>query len=108
MTPEALRFNVSFILSTLALFGTIITSVSFFLRLRWESDKHTEDIKRQAVDINNLGKKLDVMRDSYALELKQVLAKIDIIDKSLIEVLSTMRHIQETVGDLRKRVFKEV
>jgi uncharacterized DUF497 family protein len=96
-----IELNLSLIIAVFSIFGTIITAILFFGKLRWDTHKQAEDIKKNSIDINNLGSKFNDMQQHQAAETKVILAKIDALDKNIISMSVTLSYLKEAVERLK-------
>lgn len=101
----SLEINLALVIAICSIAGTIITAITFFNKLRWDSQLQSESIKKLLIDVNNLGAKVANVQQSSDDELKQVLNRIDIMDKSFIRMSSDLQHLQETLKDLKEHVM---
>lgn len=101
------EINLSLIIAGLSIVGTIITAILFFGKLRWDNQKHSEEIKQHCKDLNNMGQKLDRLKDLQNKELKDIIQRIDELDKSLIKVVATLEHVVLAVNEIKEKVYND-
>ena len=99
MTVE---INLALIIACFSIFSTIVTAVWFFGKMKWDNVHLHDELHKQEIDINNLGTKVDALREEHQVEIKQVFNKIDALDKSVIEMYTSMKYVQETVREIKE------
>jgi len=99
-----MHFDISVILSLCSLIGVIITIVSFFNRLKWDNAKHTNDLEKQAKDINNLGAKVERIRDQFTEEQRVFIEKITVIEKQVLEMQISLEHVRTVLSKIEEKL----
>ena len=99
-----MSIDLSTIIALGSVVGTIVTAVSFFNRLKWDNQRHDEEIKKQIIDINRLGEKVNSIKDTIIDEQRNTAVKIDTLDKTMIEVFTTLKHVQATITEIKEKL----
>jgi len=109
--------GLSLLISVITLLGLGITVVAFFLKLKWDSTKHDQEIEKLQKDLDNLGAKVDKKYDDVLQkmteqkilnsdEIRHMLIKVDAMDKAIVLLTADMKHVSETVKELKDKLFK--
>ena len=109
--------NLSLILAIVSLMGTIISSVLFIMRLKWDMGQQEKEILTLKKDVTQLGSKVDKEIDhigtllekeeaEHTIELQKVSNRIDVLEKSVNKVQIQLEYITETLKELREKLFK--
>ena len=109
--------NIAFIMSLLALLSSLVSSIVFIMRLRWDIGRQQEEINQGKLDINALGAKVDksieILTEKIAEqrvmdtnELRHMVIRVDAMDKAIIGLSLKMEFISDTVKALKETLCK--
>jgi septal ring factor EnvC (AmiA/AmiB activator) len=99
-----IEINVSLIIAICSIFGTLITAITFFNKLRWDNAKQDEELSKHLKEIEKLKQKLDGSKESQQIETKQILLRIDAVEKSMVEISTTLNYVQDTVREIKEKL----
>jgi len=109
--------GLSLLISVITILGLIVTVVTFFMKLKWDSNQHEKDLDLLKIDVDKIGAKVDRKYDELVQkmteqkilnsdEIRHMLVKVDAMDKAIIILTSDMKYITETVKELKDKLFK--
>ena len=98
------NLDISTIIAILSIIGTAITAVLFFGKLKWENAHHADEIKDIKKDVNNLGSKCNAIKDLLVSEQRELMLKIEALDKIMIEMSTTLKFVQSTIVDIKDKM----
>ena len=99
-----LTLNLSVILAVLSIIGTVVTAITFFNKVKWDTQKHTRDIDKLNTDMRALSVKLSEVKDTQRAEQLQLIAKIDGVDKSTVKISTTLEHMQKAIDEIKEKM----
>ena len=101
-----IELNLSLIIAMISIMGTIMSTVIFIMKLRWETSQQEKEITQLKLDINAVGKKIADQSLHDNADMKILLVRIDILDKAIIELQARMGFIKDTMQELKEKLFK--
>lgn len=81
-----------------------LLSLGPLVAIIWRGAKLVAQVEENVNDINNLGKKVNQIADIQHNEQKQLAQKMDMIDRSVVEISTTMRHINDTLIEMKRDI----
>lgn len=96
--------HLALTIALVSLVATGITVVTFFMRLKWDSEQHDIKLKECKEDIDAIGIKLNAMQQTSDSEARVMLAKIDSIDKAVVCQGVALKYIEETVREIKEAI----
>jgi septal ring factor EnvC (AmiA/AmiB activator) len=83
------------------LIQTIVFATPVLL-LMYKQGRKDQIIDEVVKDVNGMGKKIAEIRDSQTGALSELKTKIDNMDRTLIEAVTTIKHLSKSIEDLKK------
>ena len=99
-----MHLDVSLIVALIAILSTIVTGIMFFGKLKWDNAQHRREIDECKEDIDSISKKITDIQEDLRDEMQQVLAKVENLERSIIELSTTLDYISKVIGKIEAKL----